>query len=156
MNDKQEIVLNSFENSPLSIEYGKDIRCTPLSASGSSRRYFRIQSDAKDAKSSHFLGVYNSDLAENAAYIDFSRQFTEKKLAVPKILYFDPNLPVYFVEDAGEKTLFDFLSLSPQFNSASGITPEEPILSLYSKVITNLLEFQYIGGKNFDYDKAYP
>ncbi|MDE5703733.1 MAG: aminoglycoside phosphotransferase family protein, partial [Bacteroidales bacterium] len=149
-----------------------------LPASGSARRYFRFQR----TDGSTFLGVYHADAHENAAYLDFSRQFLAKSLPVPAILYVDDTYPVYFVADAGQEALYDFLQLlgrraeavscvagkacagvstdgtSADNRSSTATLAENDAIRyrLYQRVIDRLIDFQYTGGRDFDYRAAYP
>ncbi|MDE7150214.1 MAG: hypothetical protein K2O01_07410, partial [Bacteroidales bacterium] len=100
-----QAVTEALMQSPL-LKTGETMpACEPLPASGSARRYFRF----RRADGGTFLGVYHADTHENAAYLDFSRQFSAKGLPVPRVLHQDTHRPVYFVEDAGENVLYDWL-----------------------------------------------
>lgn len=124
--------------SPTSIEL--------LPASGSHRKYYRLCFEQQSC-----LGVFNSDAAENKAYIDFSAQFAQKKLPIPQILHTDLDNNIYFVEDLGDTTLYNHLVI----NRIDADFP--PTLSpYYRKAIDALLKFQFIGGKDMDYTHAYP
>ena len=75
----------------------------PLSAHGSARRYFRILS-ATDS----ILATYNEDKKENIAFVDYAKQLKQRGLNVPEIIAVDLDNGVYFQEDLGDETLFDF------------------------------------------------
>ena len=147
----QQAVLEALRRSPLLKPDEPMPACTPLPASGSARRYFRF----RRPDGSTFLGVYHADAHENAAYLDFSRQFEAKDLPIPHVLYQDALQPVYFVTDAGEHVLYDWLQQlkdgCPQAQTAGVAVP-----MVYRRVIDRLIDFQYRGGQDFDYRAAYP
>ena len=147
----QQAVLEALRRSPLLKPDEPMPACTPLPASGSARRYFRF----RRPDGSTFLGVYHADAHENAAYLDFSRQFEAKDLPIPHVLYQDALQPVYFVTDAGEHMLYDWLQQlkdgCPQAQTAGVAVP-----TVYRRVIDRLIDFQYRGGQDFDYRAAYP
>lgn len=147
----QQAVLEALRRSPLLKPDEPMPACTPLPASGSARRYFRF----RRPDGSTFLGVYHADAHENAAYLDFSRQFEAKGLPIPHVLYQDALQPVYFVTDAGEHVLYDWLQQlkdgCPQAQKAGVAVP-----TVYRRVIDRLIDFQYRGGQDFDYRAAYP
>lgn len=147
----QQAVLEALRRSPLLKPDEPMPACTPLPASGSARRYFRF----RRPDGSTFLGVYHADAHENAAYLDFSRQFEAKGLPIPHVLYQDALQPVYFVTDAGEHVLYDWLQQlkdgCPQAQTAGVAVP-----TVYRRVIDRLIDFQYRGGQDFDYRAAYP
>lgn len=164
------IVKASLAESPLLAPCGGEMpACEPLPGSGSSRRYFRFEvgrcgegvsaSEGAGAntgasgghgvgRGQTFLGVYHTDLNENAAYLDFSRQFLEKGLPVPQVLWQDAKRNVYFVENVGEQTLYEWRQSRKAENAV--------LKTLYRRVIDHLIDFQYIGGKDFNYAAAYP
>ncbi len=143
--------MESLKQSPL-LKKGVPLpACEPLPASGSARRYFRF----RQADGGTFLGVYHADAHENAAYLDFSRQFSAKGLPIPQVLYRDTRRPVYFVEDAGEHVLYDWLQRL-KAHCPQAWTDGKTLPTVYRRVIDRLVEFQYEGGRDFDYAAAYP
>ena len=147
----QQAVLEALRQSPLLQPDEPMPACEPLPASGSARRYFRF----RRADGTTFLGVDHADAHENADYLDFSRQFEAKGLPIPHVLHQDTQRPVYFVTDAGEHVLYDWLQQlkdgCPQAKTAGVAVP-----TVYRRVIDRLIEFQYRGGRDFDYRAAYP
>ncbi|MEG2667005.1 MAG: phosphotransferase, partial [Bacteroidales bacterium] len=117
-----------------------------LPASGSHRKYYRILSDFEPC-----LCVYNEDEAENRAYLEFSKQFLKLDLPVPHILQMDSNKKIYFVEDLGNTTLFSFLQENRKNGKISSQTE-----AYYFKAVEELLKFQLVAGRDFDYSSAYP
>ena len=119
----------------------------PLPASGGSyRKYYRIS-----GKTKHCLAVENTDKKENLAFIDYTRQFENLGLNVPKILSENIEKNQYLIEDLGDETLFSHLM---KYKVENGF--DEHLIELYKKTIKHLLEFQIKAGQNFDYTHAYP
>ena len=117
-----------------------------LPTSGSYRKYFRISSENSSA-----IGVFNSDKKENAAFIKFSEHFLKVGLPVPELYLTDLDKDIYLIQDLGNSTLYDLLSVesdNEKFNSG--------IITLYKKVIEKLPEFQIKANKGFNYEYCYP
>lgn len=146
-----QAVMESLQQSPLLKKGDPMPEGEPLPASGSARRYFRF----RRADGGTFLGVYHADAHENAAYLDFSRQFSAKGLPIPQVLYRDPHRPVYFVEDAGEHVLYDWLQRI-KAPAPQALADSQAVPTVYRRVIDRLVQFQYEGGRDFDYGAAYP
>ena len=108
---------------------------TPLPVSGSSRRYFRMQSGKQSGKHTA-IGVYNTDRKENEAFLSFTRHFLSKGLCVPGILEEDLTQNIYLEEDLGDTTLFSYLS-------AKGCIDEE-VKHYYRQALESLLDFSDI------------
>ena len=67
-------------------------KITQLPHSGSSRIYFRLENNSISA-----IGAYNSNLNENIAFIDFTKQFLKHRINVPQILSENLNENVYLI-----------------------------------------------------------
>lgn len=119
----------------------------PLAAHGSNREYFRITSNARSV-----IGAKNQDKLENEAFIEFSKHFFKKGLAVPEIYAEDRENNIYLEEDLGDETLFDYLLRVRQSKTEF---PKE-LLKTYEQVVELLPEFQIKGGEGLDYGKSYP
>ncbi|MBU2530674.1 MAG: hypothetical protein KKD35_06510, partial [Elusimicrobia bacterium] len=76
----------------------------PLKGDGSSRRIFRIKNSNKSV-----IGVFGPEKLENAAFLEFSKDFKKMGLPVPKIYAEDRTKNVYLEEDFGDVTLFNYL-----------------------------------------------
>jgi aminoglycoside/choline kinase family phosphotransferase len=131
-------------------------RVSLLPESGSNRKYYRITQGGKSV-----IAAYNTDIAENIAYLDYSEQLKAKNIPIPKTLYVSQDKEIYFVEDLGDTTLFSLIEKekSATNNSAANITrytPGEPIKTLYRQAIKDLQKIQIEGGKNFDYTHSFP
>lgn len=125
-------------------EHANDI--TPLPPSGSYREYYRITGENLKA-----MGVFNPDKKENIAFIDFSKHFHHKGLAVPVIYAEELEHDMYLVQDLGDTTLFSYLSRRRQSNSF----PDE-VTEVYKYVLEELPRFQIIAAEDLNYDVCYP
>jgi aminoglycoside/choline kinase family phosphotransferase len=117
-----------------------------LPASGSPREYYRITGAKNSA-----IGAINHDKEENEAFIEFSRHFHAKGLAVPEIYLVDLDHNAYLQQDLGDVTLFDFLF---QLRD-NGNFPDE-LTGIYKEVLTELQKFQISGAEGLDYSFCYP
>lgn len=117
-----------------------------LPVSGSSREYYRITGEYSVA-----IGAVNPDRAENEAFIEFSRHFRSRGLAVPEIYLVDLEHHAYLQEDLGDTTLFDYLIRSRD----NGRFPES-LKKLYKSVLLELQRFQITGSAGLDYSVCYP
>jgi aminoglycoside/choline kinase family phosphotransferase len=122
-------------------------RVEPLRADGSARRLYRLWSGDRSV-----IGVVNEDVAENTAFLSFSRHFRKEGLAVPEIFARNPEITAYLEEDLGDETLFDALS-AQRLNG--GAVPET-IQSAYESVIRELPRFQVTAGRGIDDSVCYP
>jgi len=114
-----------------------------LPGSGSVRQYFRIAGSTQ-----HALGVYNPDMIENRAFIKFTEHFIKHGLNVPEIYQVNLDENIYLIEDLGNDNLF---------SKASGsIVFDDDLFDLYTTVLDDLIKFQWIAGKDFDYSYCYP
>jgi len=124
----------------------KAVSIKSLPQSGSYREYYRIEGLQKKA-----IGVFNPDRKENVAFIGFARHFRTKGLSVPEIFAtYDDNL-IYLIQDLGDMTLYQYLSLVYK----NGIFPRN-LIDLYKKVIACLPRFQILAGRDLDYRLCYP
>ena len=114
-----------------------------LSASGSNRRYFRMQGNNFTV-----IGAYNKDLKENQAFIGFTKHFHSQGFAVPEVLAQDLSKHIYLLTDLGDETLYSYRCKFNEF------TPE--LMQTYKEALKNLLALQTKGGNNLDYSLCYP
>ncbi|MCM1169460.1 MAG: phosphotransferase [Bacteroides sp.] len=120
----------------------------PLSANGSSRRYFRIAFNGQTV-----LGAFNRSVPENEAYFSFTQQFLQEGLPVPRVLHVAAGRQTYFVEDLGDDTLFSLLPKNAE------VPVSEAVREVYFHVIEDLVRFQTAGLKNgqgLDYTHVFP
>ena len=76
-----------------------------LSASGSNRRYFRLES-----KKTSIIGVEGNSKDENKAFIEMAKHFYSKGLPVPKFIGQSDNGLNYIQEDVGDTLLFNYIA----------------------------------------------
>ena len=116
----------------------------PLAPSGSDRVYYRLQRGSRSA-----IGAYNPDPRENAAFIGFSRHFSDLELPVPEIYAEDADHGVYLQEDLGSTTLYSFLLQKDEYFP-------DYLVQIYKRVVEQLARLQILGGRDLDYSLCYP
>ncbi len=121
-----------------------DIALMP--ASGSSRKYYRIKSETLNC-----LGVWNNDIKENIAFIDYTKQLAGYGINVPQILFEATTQNCYFIEDLADTTLYSCLLELRK----DGTFPDK-LYNIYKAVINELAKIQIVAGEKFNYDNAYP
>jgi aminoglycoside/choline kinase family phosphotransferase len=119
---------------------------SPLPESGSSRKYYRISGESKNA-----IGAFNPDLRENKAFIYLSKHFVKVNLNVPKIYSADLKNNIYIQEDLGNQTLFSLLE-----QTRIGDALPDEVITLYKTAIEQLPVFQVTASNKLDYTKCYP
>ena len=117
-----------------------------LPGSGSYREYCRLINSNRSV-----IGAFNSDVKENTAFLSFSNHFLKNEIPVPEVYAVSSDLKKFFLEDLGNTTLFDFLSITREKEGFS-----ENIISEYKKVLKELPKIQIIAGKNLDFSVCYP
>ena len=117
-----------------------------LPPSGSYREYYRMRGDKTTV-----IGAFNPDRKENIAFLDFSRHFRQKGLAVPLIYLEDLDRNMYLLEDLGDTTLFSYLMDTRK----NGIFPNE-VLNVYKRALEELPRFQVYAGEDLNYQVCYP
>ena len=121
-----------------------------LPVSGSDRRYFRLTQESFSA-----IGVYNANLKENKAFLQFTGAFQQVGLKVPKVYSSDLAEEFYLLEDLGDLTLLQALE---QARSAEPLSMEFPpqILDYYRDAHHKLVLLQIEGAKKINFDYCYP
>ncbi len=119
---------------------------TALKQSGSYRQYFRLTSGNKTA-----IGAYYDQVAENRAFISFTRHFADFDLNVPEVFGVNDDFTCYLLEDLGDKILFDHLK---EIRNHEGFG--EKSIRIYQQILDELIQFQMIAGKSLDYSVCYP
>jgi aminoglycoside/choline kinase family phosphotransferase len=76
-----------------------------LSASGSNRRYFRLES-----KNNSLIGVEGTSIEENKAFIEMATHFYAQGLPVPRFIAQTDDGRFYIQEDLGNTLLFDYIA----------------------------------------------
>lgn len=123
-------------------------RLDVLRAHGSTRRLYRLGTPERT-----LIGVVNDDVAENAAFLSFSRHFRSEGLPVPEIYAVNPEGTAYLEEDLGDETLFD--ALGDWRRQAAGGVPDAMKLA-YEAVVRELPRFQITAGEGIDDTVCYP
>lgn len=111
-----------------------------LQQSGSERRYFRIHE-----KKGSVIGTYGANIKENETFIYFSKQFKEKKLAVPEIFAVSADKQFYLQQDFGDVSLLHHLERDGFSDS---------VYNLFKKSLEALAELQVKGDAGLDYNKC--
>ena len=121
-------------------------QCTELTASGSNRRYFRLE-----AENIVLIGVEGTSVDENRAFIAMSEHFAAKSLPVPKVLAKSHDDRFYLQEDLGNELLFDFIAGGRK----TGVFSEEE-KDMLRKTLRLLPLVQVKGAEGFDFSVCYP
>jgi aminoglycoside/choline kinase family phosphotransferase len=132
----RELYRNSFKQEAVSFQ--------PVYSHGSDRNIFRIIS----ADSNPVIGIYNSNKAENNAFIEFSKHFKTNGLNVPEIYRVSGDSHAYLMEDLGDITLFNKICDESERFSQHNI-------ELYKHAIENLVKFQLEAGKEINFSLCY-
>ena len=114
-----------------------------IRAHASARRIYRLVFQDKTT----VIGVVNDNLAENRAFVCFSRGFTDCGLNVPQILASDEAC-AYLQTDFGDRTLMDVVKSS----SSAEISVIE---AYYQRALDHLLQFQIKGLGALDRSMCY-
>jgi aminoglycoside/choline kinase family phosphotransferase len=122
------------------------VSLSQLPPSGSDRQYFRLST-----MNGTVIAAYNPIREENDAFVGFTGHFIAAGLPVPEIFSYLPDKNVYFIRDLGDDNLYKWLKGKP---SISGFDIET--LSLYRKILDNLVLFQTKGINGLDLDLCYP
>ena len=143
MNPAEEILSNLYKT-----HFNKSIdKVEALAQSGSYRQYYRITSNSESV-----LGVYNTDLEENKAYLSFTDTFIKKNIAVPEVYKVTPDQKAYLIQDLGRDSLWECV----QQDRATDGTLSKKAMSLYEKTLKGLLEIQTKTIQDLDLSYCYP
>ncbi|PLW91967.1 MAG: phosphotransferase enzyme family protein [Marinilabiliales bacterium] len=105
-----------------------------LPESGSNRKYWRVFFDNESC-----IATFNSDVAENRAFIALTEHFNENNLPVPEIIGVDKEEILYLQTDLGSESLYQLI-----LDSRKNPSLESNVTEMYKKVIDNLLRFQFV------------
>jgi len=117
-----------------------------LSASGSNRRYFRLES-----KKTSLIGVEGTSIDENRAFIEMAKHFYNQGISVPKFLAQTSDGRFYIQEDLGDILLFDAIAEG----RTTGVFCEQE-KELLRKTMRKLPAIQVLGARDFDFTICYP
>ena len=121
---------------------------TALTASGSNRRYYRIESEDKTTS---LIGVQGTSRDENHAFLYMAEHFMKKGLNVPKVLAVGDDEMHYVQQDLGNVLLFDYIAEGRKTGVFSA--KEKDMLR---STMRALARFQVIGAEEFDFNQCYP
>ena len=138
--------MNELETLFQQLTHEKLLSKEELSASGSNRRYFRLES-----KKTSLIGVEGTSLEENKAFIEMSIHFYKQGLPVPQFLAQTPDGRFYIQEDLGDTLLFDAIAEGRK----TGVFCE-PEKELLRKTMQKLPSLQVLGAQDFDFSICYP
>lgn len=118
----------------------------PIAESGSSRKYYRIET-----ADGSVMGAYNANVEENEAFFYLTQHFGAIGLKVPKILVINELRNCYLQTDFGNESLFNDISRDIAAGSYSSRTKQ-----LLKSTLEQLVHFQIEGDRGLDYNKVYP
>lgn len=121
---------------------------TALTASGSNRKYFRIESEDNTTT---LIGVQGTSKDENGAFLYMDQHFLEKGLNVPKVLAVSDDSMHYVQEDLGNTLLFDYIAEGRK----TGVFCERE-KEMLRKTMRALARFQILGAEDMDFSHCYP
>ena len=124
----------------------KALKVTELSASGSNRRYFRLQSEKTSV-----IGVAGTSIEENNAFITMSAHFNKHSLPVPQVFTKSNDGLFYLQHDLGDVLLFDYIAEGRK----TGVFHENE-KEMLRKTMAKLPAIQILGAKDFDFSVCYP
>jgi len=119
---------------------------TELPASGSNRRYFRLQGG-----NISLIGAIGTNLQENHSFIYLAKHFREKGLRVPAVLAVSEDGSAYIQEDLGDQILFGMVAQGRE----SGLYSDMET-NLLRRTIEQLPRLQFLGAKGLDWKNCYP
>ena len=119
-----------------------------LTASGSNRRYYRIESEDKTTS---LIGVQGTSKDENHAFLYMAEHFMKKGLNVPKVLAVSDDEMNYVQQDLGNVLLFDYIAEGRKTGVFSA--KEKDMLR---ETMRALARFQVTGAEEFDFNQCYP
>ena len=89
-----------------------------------------------------FIGIYNRNIKENLAFFSYTESFAKCGMNVPDILFVSKSKKLYFLNDLGIKTLFDYIKSGPD---------RSVLLRHYEKALKDLVKFQVYGKTFIDF-----
>jgi len=125
--------------------FGKDVKsAAPLTAHGSNRNIIRLEDESGNTS----IGIINTHIGENKAFISFGKRFLEQGMDVPEVYETSGDLLTYIMEDLGDTTLLNKITSNQQEFGESET-------EIYKGVITILPKFQTQAGEGLDYSLCY-
>jgi len=93
-----------------------------------------------------YIGIYNRNVKENLAFFSYTNSFTECGMNVPEVLFVSHSKKLYFLNDLGSKTLFDYIKSGPDRKS---------LFRYYVRAVKDLVRFQVYGKSFVDFRYCY-
>lgn len=118
----------------------------PLTAAGSARRYYRLQSGGTP-----LVGVIGESVEENRAFITISQRLADAGIPVPRVVSVSNDGLRYIQTDLGNTSLYDFLARCRKDNSW-----DDDAYKILSETIRTLARTQVEGDRKMDYSHCYP
>jgi len=106
-------------------------RVEELKRGVSEKLILRITSQRKKV-----IGIFNRNLKENRAFLEFTKAFSRLNLKIPEILHVEKGCELYFISNAGRSTLYDYIRTGPR---------RDYLMRLYRMALRDLIDFQYYG-----------
>lgn len=139
MKDKLTVLFESYTGE-------EAVSSEELFASGSNRRYFRIQSSRTS-----LIGVIGTNIDENRAFIALARHFGSRGINVPRVCAVSEDGMLYLQEDLGTEVLYNMISKGREEGSYS---PEER--GLLRQTMRMLPKVQFEGAVGLDFSVCFP
>jgi aminoglycoside/choline kinase family phosphotransferase len=147
--DKSPIIISNHYPELVNLyqqEFGMEIICyQPLTAHGSDREIIRLG----DSNGNSSIGIFNENVSENRAFIEFDRHFRNFGMNVPLIYRISDDMRFYLMEDLGDTTLLIKIKENPSRDFG------EKEIDLYKKALLVLPEFQIKAGPKIDFSLCY-
>lgn len=140
LNNSNEIIKGLFA----SYSNEKIVDIQSIAGAGSAREYFRVFYNGGTA-----IVAIGNNVAENEAFLYFTKAFSENGIAVPKLLAVSSDRLSYMLSDVGTVSLLDYIESARKEGNA-----DAKILDIYKTVLTRLLEIQIEVGPKLDYSRC--
>ena len=121
---------------------------TPLTGSGSNRKYARISGNDVS-----LIGVHGTDVLENQAFLIIDRHFRSKGIPVPEVVAVSDDGMSYLQEDLGDVLLSDMVAAA---GKSGGIAPDSPLVPILCRTMAMLPKIQFEGAAGLDFSVCYP
>jgi len=112
-----------------------------IAGAGSAREYFRIFHTEGTS-----IFVFGNNVAENEAFLYFSKMFIQNAIRVPKVLAVANDKLSYILSDVGTVSLLDYIE-----SVKNDIDADAKIIAIYKNVLTCLIDMQVRVGPKIDY-----
>ncbi|MEO6696265.1 MAG: phosphotransferase [Ignavibacteria bacterium] len=140
MSYKREIILNNFQELFFN-KFGTNLdSIIELKADASERKIYRLFTNGNS-----FIGIYNNNIKENIAFINFTNTFVRLGFNVPIIINISGDNLYYIEDDLGDMTLFKFSAESAKID----------LNNYYKKALADLIKFQVNAKEEIDYSYCY-